>query len=91
MRHVIDIHCRYCHSDDLVKNGHAPTGTHRYRCNACRRSFQLDYRYNAWKPGTKDQIDTLSLNSSGVRDIGHALGISPDTVVAHLKKSVRKM
>ena len=90
MQHVIAIHCRYCHSNDLVKNGHAPTGTQRYRCNACRKSFQLTYHYNAWKEGTKDQIDTLTLNSAGVRDIGRSLQISANTVVAHLKKSAPK-
>ena len=87
MHHVLTLHCRYCHGDDLVKNGHAENGTQRYRCNTCRRSFQLDYRYNAWKKGIKDQIDTLTLNSSGVRDIGRSLKISANTVVAHLKKN----
>ena len=87
MKQFIEIACRYCHGDDLIKNGHSPNATQRYRCNTCGRSFQLRYTYNAWKEGTKEQIDEMTLNSSGVRDIGRTLKISPNTVVTHLKKA----
>jgi hypothetical protein len=30
----------------------------------------LEYRYKAWKAGTKEKIIEMTLNSSGVRDIG---------------------
>ena len=91
MKQFVQLHCRYCQSDDLVKNGHSENGTQRYRCKSCNKSFQLTYSYNAWKPGTKDQIDEMTLNSSGVRDIGRTLKISPNTVVRHLKKNDPKM
>ncbi|HEV2122093.1 MAG TPA: IS1-like element transposase [Chloroflexota bacterium] len=87
MRQLIEIPCRYCPSHDLVKNGHSETGAQRYRCKSCRRTFQLTYRYNAWNAGTKEHIDEMTLNSSGVRDIARTLQISPNTVVAHLKES----
>ena len=44
------------------------------------------YSYNARKPGVKEQIVELTLNSSGVRDIGRILGINKNTVVSELKK-----
>lgn len=87
MTHTITLHCRYCEATDLVKNGHSENGTQRYRCNACRRSFQFHYTYNAHQPGLKDQIDELTLNSSGVRDISRVLKINKNTVIRHLKKS----
>ena len=90
MEHFATIHCRYCNSADLLKNGHSENGAQRYRCKSCSRSFQIDYRYNAWKPGTKDQIEQQTLNSSGVRDISRNLKISTNTVIRHLKKSARK-
>jgi len=86
MKQFIYITCRYCESEDLIKNGHSENGTQRYRCNACHKSFQLSYAYRAWEPGVKEQIVTQTLNSSGVRDIGRNLGISKDTVTAELKK-----
>lgn len=84
------IHCRYGNGTDLIKNGHSENGTQRYRCQGCGRSFQVAYRYNAWKPGTKAQIEEQTLNSSGVREISRNLKISANTVLGHLKKSVRK-
>jgi transposase len=90
MKQYIEIGCRYCGADDLVKNGRSENGTQRYRCNKCGRNFQHEYSYNAWKPGVKDQIEKQTLNSGGVRDIGRNLGISKNTVISVLKKNSRR-
>ncbi|MCW5201298.1 IS1 family transposase, partial [Desulfobulbus sp. F4] len=45
----MEIKCRHCGAEDLVKNGLSGNGTQRYRCNKCVKSFQHDYTYNAWK------------------------------------------
>ena len=90
MHHTQDIHCPHCGKSDLQKNGHSETHTQRWRCNDCRKSFQLTYRYNARKPGVKEQIGELTLNSSGVRDIGRILQISTNTVIAKLKKNAQR-
>ena len=86
MIHTQEIQCPHCLSSNLQKNGHSENNTQRWLCMGCRKSFQLTYRYNARKPGIKEQITELTLNSSGVRDIGRILGINPNTVVAELKK-----
>ena len=86
MIQYIQLDCPYCECDDLVKNGHSENGTQRYRCNACRRSFQWEYTYLARMPGVKEQIVEQTLNSSGVRDISRNLGIAKNTVIAELKK-----
>ena len=89
MKQYIHIECPHCDSEDLVKNGKSENGTQRYRCHACRRSFQWEYTSRAWLPDVKQQIESQTLNGSGVRDIGRNLGISKDTVVATLKKKSR--
>lgn len=86
MKQYVKIECPHCDSDDLVKNGHSENGTQRYRCNACKRSFQWEYTYTAWMPGVKEQIEEQTLNSSGVRDISRNLGIAKNTVISALKK-----
>ena len=89
MDHQANI-CRvYCNSEDLRKSGHSENGTQRWLCNGCKKSFQLTYRYNARKPGVKEQITELTMNSSGVRDISRILQITPNTVVSELKKTLR--
>jgi transposase-like protein len=90
MNQFVQIQCPFCESADLVKNGHSENGTQRYRCKHCRRSFQWEYRYTAWAPGTKEQITEQTLNGSGVRDISRNLGIAKQTVIAELKKKRRR-
>lgn len=87
MQHYHVITCTFCGSDDLVKNGHSENTTQRRLCNKCKKSFQLEYSYNAWKPGVKNQIKELTLNSSGVRDISRTLHINKNTVISELKKN----
>ncbi len=86
MKQYIQLYCPYCHGDDLVKNGHSENGTQRYVCKSCRRSFQPEYTYQAWIPEVREQIETQTLNGSGIRDISRNLGISKTTVMAELKK-----
>jgi transposase-like protein len=87
MKHYHVVTCSFCGSEDLVKNGHSENETQRWQCNSCKKSFQLEYRYNAWKPGIKEQITELTMNSSGVRDISRTLQINKNTVISELKKN----
>jgi transposase-like protein len=89
MIHKEELRCPVCSGNDLVKNGKSPNRTQRWRCNKCKKSFQLDYRYNAHKQGIKEKIIEMTLNSSGVRDIGRVLKISKDTVCSVLKKNAK--
>ncbi len=34
---TITLHCPYCQSEALVRNGHAPNGKQLYRCRSCGR------------------------------------------------------
>ena len=61
-------------------------GTQRYRCTACRRSFQLRYRHKVHESGVRNKITTLALNGSGIRDTARVLGISLQSVMRELKK-----
>ena len=86
MVHQQVITCLHCCSNDLHKNGRRSSGIQYWRCCQCKKSFQLDYRYNARRPGVKEQITELTLNSSGVRDISRVLKIAKNTVISELKK-----
>ena len=69
--------------------GKNSTGRQRYLCRnkACRhKTFQLEYKNNACRPGTREKIVEMAMNGSGTRDTGRVLGISKDTVTAVLKK-----
>ena len=76
MIHKEEMYCPYCMINDMVKNGKSANGTQRWRCNSCKKGFRFDYRYNACKQGVREKIIGMTLNSSGVRDIGRAILIS---------------
>jgi len=89
MVHLEAITCPNCKGTDLCKNGTSRSGIQRWKClnTGCPKvTFQLSFKYNAYKPGIKDQIDSQTLNSSGVRDIARNLSINKNTVCNHLKK-----
>ena len=90
MQHTTITTCPHCNCNDLQKNGRRPNGTQRWICKQCKKSFQFSYRYKAREPRVKEQIDALTLNSSGVRDTARVLGINKNTVIAHLKKNATR-
>ena len=89
MIHYQEIHCPSCQGNHIRKNGRSKrskNGTQRWRCmneNCTRSSFQLTYTYKAHASGVKEQIDSQTLNSKGVRDTTRILGINKNTVCAH--------
>ncbi|OZI15590.1 hypothetical protein CE195_00510 [Sodalis-like symbiont of Philaenus spumarius] len=59
---TVSVHCPRCHSDEIYRHGLSPTKRKRFRCQCCRRVFQLTYRYEARKPGVKEQIVDMAFN-----------------------------
>ncbi len=85
----IKVLCPHCGSEYVVLYGSNPNGKQRFLCKnaeCSHKTFQLEYTYNAYKPGVKQQIVDIALNGSGTRDTGRVLGISKDTVTHVLKK-----
>lgn len=87
---TVVVQCPKCEGKQVYKHGTARSGVQRYRCRDCHHCFQLDYLYEANKPGVTDKIIEMALNGSGVRDTGRVLGVSVTTVIAHLKNSTHR-
>ena len=86
---MISVKCRFCEKIEPVrKHGKGVAGYQRFRCLDCKRTFQLEYAYEAYSPGVKDKIIEMAINSSGVRETGRVLNIAYNTVLTTLKKSV---
>ena len=80
---VIEVACPYCGSKEVSLYGKNNTGRQRYLCcnKACsHKTFQLEYKNNACRPGTKEKIVEMTMNGSGTRDTGRVLRVSPNTV-----------
>ncbi len=86
---TVKVKCPYCGSEEVVLYGKNSTGVQRYLCKnkECPlKTFQLEYKNNASRPGVKEKIVEMVMNGAGTRDTGRVLGVSKDTVTAVLKK-----
>lgn len=82
----IDVVCRFCGSvKDVRRHGTGHTGNQRYRCLSCRKTFHLDYSYQACRPGVKDKIVDMAMNNAGIRDTARVLNVGCNTVLRTLK------
>ncbi len=83
---TLEVPCRYCSQTKSVrKHGTGANKAQRYRCFDCRKSFQLDYTYNAYHPGVKEQIVDMAMNNAGLRDTARELKVEFNTVLRTLK------
>ncbi|MDE9537301.1 IS1 family transposase, partial [Xenorhabdus bovienii] len=83
----VDVYCRYCHQSESVKGHGKGNGGHpRYRCYICCKVFQLEYTYQACKPGVKEQIIDIAMNNGGIRDTARLLKVATATVMKTFKK-----
>ena len=85
----VPVKCPYCGSEEISLLGKNSTGRQRYLCrnkSCSHKTFQLEYRNNASRPGVKEKIVEMAMNGAGTRDTGRILKISKDTVTAVLKK-----
>jgi IS1 family transposase/transposase-like protein len=85
------VRCPDCTSDDIKRNGKSKSYRQRYRCKGCGRSFQMTYRYRAWKPEIRALIVPMTMRNSGIRDIEDVLGIHRDSVMAAIKTEADKI
>lgn len=88
---TITVSCPYCANQEAVRRkGVTSNGHQRYKCEACKRSFQLAYTNRAYLPGIKEQVIDMALNGSGIRDTARVLKINMNTVMSTLKKKPTK-
>ena len=87
----VKVKCPYCGSEEISLFGKNRTGRQRYLCrnkSCSHKTFQLEYKNNASRPGVKEKIVEMAMNGAGTRDTGRILKISKDTVTAVLKKQL---
>lgn len=81
--------CPFCGSDKVVFNGKDQHGNQRCMCKnpkCSHTTFAMNYKNNGSKPGIEEEIITLTMNGSGVRDIARVLDVSKDKVISTLRK-----
>jgi len=82
---MVKVKCPYCGSEEVSLYGKNSTGKQRYLCrnkSCARKTFQMEYKNNACRPGVHEKIVEMAMNGAGTRDTGRVLGISKDTVTS---------
>jgi IS1 family transposase/transposase-like protein len=79
------MNCAKCNSPNVIRKG-LRNNKQRFYCKNCKKFFQLDYIYQAYKSETNDFISTLLKEGCGVRSIGRILNISSKTVLSRILK-----
>ena len=86
---MVKVKCPYCGSEEVSLYGKNRTERQRYLCRneGCRhKTFQVEYKNQASRPGTKEKIVEMVMKGAGTRDTGRVLKVSPNTVTSVLKK-----
>jgi transposase-like protein len=84
------IPCPTCGGDDVVKHGKTKKGKQRFLCQhpkCSRQTFVLDNAHKGRLPEVKQQILSMRLNGSRIRDIARVLKVSRTTVANEIKKN----
>src|SRR5690606_18447650 len=84
--------CPYCQSsDEQVKNGRNPSGTQRYQCNHCQRSYTPQRKPHGYGPEVRQQAIQLYVEGVNLRRIGRILGVNHQTVANWVTAHVRQL
>lgn len=79
------MNCTKCNFSNSIRKG-LRNNTQRFYCKDCKKSFQLEYTYQAYKSTTNDLIKSLLKEGRGVRSIGRILNVSSKTVLSRMLK-----
>lgn len=83
----ITLHCPYCQSEHLVKNGHTADGRQRYRCRMCHRQHRENAKPNGYTEAQRETILRAYQERSSLRGLSRTFGVARNTVSGWLKKN----
>ena len=82
------VHCTYCGSEDVVRNGRSPNGKQKYRCKECKRQSRENPTPHVYSEERREEILRASEERSSLRGIERTFGVSRTSVVGWQKKTL---
>ena len=79
------MNCTKCNSPNCIRKG-LQNNKQRYYCKDCKKYFQAEYKYQAYKTETNDFIVSLLKEGCSIRGISRILKISRNTVLSRTLK-----
>lgn len=84
------MNCTMCSSPNTIRRG-LQNNKQRFYCKDCKRSYQSDYKYQAYKAETNTFIVSLLKEGCGIRGISRILNISKNTVLSRMLKISKRI
>jgi transposase-like protein len=78
--------CPLCQSSIVVKQGHNRSGTQRFWCRDCGRTFTAPAKQRGYPPEMRQRAVQLYLDGNNLRRTGRLLGIDHMTVAAWIRQ-----
>jgi IS1 family transposase/transposase-like protein len=88
---IVKVSCPHCESAKIKKNGIKKTGKQNFQCKDCKKQFQYFYRNQGADPKNQRLVLSMTLNSSGIRDIQRVLGVSISCILFILRTWFKKI
>jgi transposase-like protein len=83
---TITVRCRHCGSEDLMRDGYAPNGKQKYRCNLCKKRSRENPAPNGYTEERREEIIRSYQERSSMRGLTRTFGVARNTVKDWLKK-----
>ena len=83
---TITLYGSHGQSESLVRNGHAQSGKHLFRCRACRRQSREHPTPNHSPQARRQEILSAYQERSSLRGLTRTFGVSRTTVSRWIKK-----
>ncbi len=84
--------CPYCHSHERqVKNGLNRSGSQRYRCQVCRRTYTPEPALNGYDEQTRVRAIQLCADGINLRRVGRVLGVNYQSVANWVRAYVERL
>ena len=88
---IVKVSCPHCEGAKVKKNGVKKTGKQNFLCHDCKKQFQFTYVNHGANPVNKKLVISMTMNSSGIRDIQRVLGISTVCILFILRSWFKKI
>ncbi len=83
---TIQVMCRHCGSDNLVRNGLTTNRKQRFLCRACGRRSRENPQPNGYTEDERETILRAYEERSSLRGLSRTFGVSRNTVSNWLQK-----
>lgn len=88
---IVKVNCPHCEGAKVKKNGVKKTGKQNFLCGSCKKQFQYNYVNQGADPKNKRLVISMTMNSSGIRDIHRVLDISITCILFILRTWFQKI